>query len=234
MGFETELAMRVLTDYTQWYDGIFDAEPPVFHRQAFTSGGLSKRRQFALFESLGWRTPMHGLVRDLARRLGAPLAGQAPPREAWDQVRLVVYLDELAHRGEGKALLPLAEACERYPHCYASVFHAAAVPATVYRLVRFGRWGGWILQSGPVEAWRSNRDDTERVLVLQRTDAANPIPRVLWAVDFIAGPEGLLALDFNTAPDLEVLGETGALTVRDVADELRWAASAAPEHLRQF
>ncbi len=58
--------------------------------------------------------------------------------------------------------------------------------------------------------------------------------RVLWAVDFIPSAEGLLAVDFNTAPDLTALGESGLLTAKEVRAELEAAALISPACMAQF
>lgn len=226
--------MRLVTDYRQWYDGIFNEAPPVFHRQAFTAGGLTKRRQFALFESLGLRVPRHGTVRELVAQLASASLGFPPPPEALADLRLVVYLDELAHRGEGKQLLPLNEAAAAYPERYGAVFHPPQTTGKAWRLARLGRLSFWLEQQARSGDWRSNRDDSERLLGRCRTDAPNPIPRALWAIDFVVSPDGLLAVDFNTAPDLAILGETGALAPSEVADELAWVSQTHPEQLAQF
>ena len=226
--------MQLLTDYHQWYDGIFDAEPPVFHRQAFSRGGLSKRQQFALFESLSLSVPRHGVVRELAAVLTAPALDCPLPPEAVAEVRVVVYVDELAHGGRGKRLLPLAEALASCPDAYGSLFHPSAAGARAVRLARFGRLAFWLEQRGQTGDWRSNREDSERVLSRCRTGSPNPIPRVLWAIDFVASAVGLLAVDFNTAPDLTTLGESRVLEPGEVAEELAWVQRAHPEHLRQF
>ncbi len=226
--------MQLLTDYSQWYDGSFDGTPPLFERHAFTRGGLPKRGQFRLFESLGLGVPRHGLVRELAAVLAPELLGLRVPTEIQTDLQLVVYLDELAHRGEGKRLLPVTEALQSYPEHYASVFHPPAGAAVTFRLVRLGRLAFWLRQEGQGDAWRSNRRDSERVLCRQAASLPNPIPRVLWAIDFLSTPHGLLAIDFNTAPELSTLGESGLLEPGEVAAELNHAAQLHPAHLRQF
>jgi len=226
--------MQLLTDYQQFYDGIFDDRPPVFHRMAFTRGGLDRRAQFRLFASLGLLAPPHGTVTELQerfRRSGPPLEW---PEEVARDVWCVVYTDELAHRGEGKVLVPLGEAVQRYPGCFASLYVAPASEPVAFRHVRFGRLAYWLRQSGARAGWQSNRADEEQVLSQRRVAGTNPVPRVLWAIDLIPSPNGLLAVDFNTAPDLTTLGETGALTNAEAQAELELAAAEDPRQLAQF
>jgi hypothetical protein len=226
--------MQLLTDYQQFYDGIFDGRPPVFHRMAFTRGGLDKRAQFRLFAALGLPAPPHGTVIELQERFRRAGPALAWPQEVTRDVWCVVYTDELAHRGEGKTLVPLSEAAERHPACFASLFVAPASEPVAFRHVRFGGLAYWLRQSGARGAWRSNRADEEQVLAKCRVAGPNPVARALWAIDFIPSPNGLLAVDFNTAPDLATLGETGALTNAEALAELELAAAEDPRQLAQF
>jgi hypothetical protein len=226
--------MQILTDYQQWYDAVFDGHCPVFHRTAFTRGGLSKRAQFQLFHTLGLPTPRHGSVSDLAQHLSHPLTGLRAPASVLEEIRCIVYHDEFAHRGEGKELLPLSAALEQFPTQFASLYHASSTGAVAFRLARLGQLVFWLRQESAVSDWRSNRQERETVLSREVAIEPNPIPRVLWAIDFILGPEGLLAVDFNTAPDLTTLGETDALSPPDVLAELNRAAQENPDALRQF
>lgn len=225
--------MRLRTDFGQWYDSIFDGTGPEFERMAFTRGGLPKREQFALFARLGLRSPPHGTVRDLAAGTGMPRAWGFP-EAAWRQeVEVIVYVDELQHGGNGKLKLPLATALVSHPEHYASLFVPLAHPALSLRHVRFGGLGFWLRQQGG-EDWRSNRADQETVLARFRCDEPNPLPRALWAIDFLPAADGLLAIDFNTAPDLATLGEAGAVTAAELHDELTKVAQSTPAALRQF
>jgi hypothetical protein len=225
--------MKLRTDYPQWYDQAFDGTGPEFQRMAFTRGGLSKREQFALFDRLGLRSPPHGLVRELAARTCLSEGWQLPCAAWTAEVEAVVYLDELQHGGNGKVKLPLAQALANHPDYYASLFVPLANPAVILRHVRFGRLGLWLRQQGG-EDWRSNRADRETVVGRSAHAEPNPLPRVLWAIDFLPAADGLLAIDFNTAPDLTTLGEAGVVTTAEFLAELQFAAAAAPESLRQF
>jgi hypothetical protein len=226
--------MRLLTDYPQWYDSIFDDQPPPFERFAFKRGGLTKTAQFRLFQSLGLKTPPFGSVERLAQELDGPIAGAQPPQLLSSELKCVVYLDELGHAGSGKALLNLHEARSQHPQVNASLFVPTVPPALVIRLVRFGQWAFWIRQQGSPTDWRSNLNDTETVLDKHRCREPNPIPRALWAIDFLPTQLGLLAIDFNTAPQLVTLGENGWLSPSEVRAELTEVAARAPDQLKQF
>ncbi len=226
--------MQLLTDHEQWYDVLFDGTGPVFHRMAFTRGGLSKRQQFALLETMGHRTPAHGPAAALRARLAltSNRAGTFPA--AADVVRCVVYHDELAHRGEGKEVMRLGEAARHFPDKLVAVFHEPPEPGLSFRFIRLGHLGFWQRQQSQSGDWRSNQRDDETVLERQTLSVPQPVARVLWAVDFIPSAEGLLAVDFNTAPDLTALGESGLLTAKEVRAELEAAALISPACMAQF
>lgn len=226
--------MQLITDHEQFYDTVFDRSGPEFHRLAFTRGGLTKKAQFALFESLGLQTPPHGSISELAERLQTGLEARAVSAALSAHYQCVVYGDELAHRGEGKELLTFIEAQSRDPETFASIFIPQNGPPVSFRLIRFGRLIFWTRQQGENGAWRSNQRDEETFLGRGFAQGANPIARVLWAIDFIPGPLGLLAVDFNTAPELTTLSQCGALAPNEALAELVFAAEHAPEHLKQF
>jgi len=225
--------MKLLTDYPQWYDTLFDGVGDEFQRVAFAPGGLSKRRQFALFERLGLQTPPHGIVADLAGARHQPPGSVLDARHWIREVQAVVYLDELAHAGTGKVKLPLAEALAEHAGAYASLFIPHPAGAVTFRQVRFGRREFWLRQQG-AEDWRSNHRDRETILAASLTSLPNPLPRVLWAIDYLPSATGLLAIDFNTAPDLATLGSEAAATVDELHEELERAAREQPASLRQF
>jgi hypothetical protein len=227
--------MRLIADYPQYYDTVFDGQGPLFHRMAFGRGGLSKREQFALFEKLNLATPPHGTVAELAARHPPPRVWDVSLAPWWaETVQLVVYEDEYAHGGAGKQRIPLGRAAERHAGVFASLYIPPAGNAINFRYARLGRIGIWLRQEGGEGEWRSNRRDTETVLTRHRHQEALPLPRALWAIDFIPSPAGLLAIDFNTAPDLDILGESRTLAPEEVVEELAFAANQNPESLRQF
>ncbi len=226
--------MRLATDYDQWYDGIFSGQGPVFSRMAFTKGGLPKRAQFDLFNKMQLATPPHGLVSELAERIRIPILGENAPGEWAEDLKCLVYLDECAHRGEGKTVLSLADACCQYPGHFASLFVPIPGGPVAFRMVRFGRLAFWLRQEGQPGNWQSNFLDQETVLRKWTPNSNNPIPRVLWAIDFLPTPFGLLAVDFNTAPQLVTLGEEKSLAEDEIRAELAFAGQNYPDHLNQF
>jgi hypothetical protein len=225
--------VNLITDYPQFYDAIFDGSGLCFHRMAFSRGGLSKRQQFDLFESLGFRTPPHGTVAALCEGWRDVSKGIRLPEVA-AHIEYVVYLDEFAHRGEGKVLLGVEQALERHAGQFASVYIQPHGPPTAYRLVRFGQLTFWLRQVSAGGDWRSNTRDQETLLSKANAEDPNPIRRVLWAIDFVPSAFGLLAVDFNTAPELSTLGETGALSAGEVMRQLEIASASDPVSLAQM
>lgn len=224
--------MRLRSDHVQWYDGIFDGRGPTFHRVAYEPGGLAKREQLALFDRLGLSTPPHGIIRELAR---TRVPWGCDPALWQREVECVVYEDEHLHRGLGKHKMTLADAVALHPDRYASLFIASGARATSFRHVRFGRIGIWLRYVARPGEWRTNVDaEEEEVVGVARDLEPAPIPRVLWAIDFVPSVLGLLALDFNTAPELRALGESGLVRDDELHEELKRAAAERPEHLAQL
>jgi hypothetical protein len=228
--------MQLLTDHPQFYDGIFDRHGPVFHRLAFTRGGLDKPAQFELFHRLGLATPPHGTPVQLARNYTRTCDHLHPPASIPNSALCIVYLDTLAHRGQGKQLLTLDQAQQQCPNAFASMFVPQPGPPAAYRYARLGRLGFWLKQHSTTADWRSNVQDHEDILASlpSQPEPKHPIPRVLWAIDFIPSPAGILAVDFNTAPDLDSLGENHALDPDTVRQELNHCAEHHPNALAQF
>lgn len=227
--------MRLITDYPQYYDAIFDGTGPEFHRMAFGRGGLSKRAQFELFERLGLATPPHDTVAELAARFPAPQVWGSSLDPWWGEtVELVVYEDEFAHGGGGKNRMPIGKAVQEFPQAFASLYIPPARAAINFRHVRIGRIGIWLRQEGGAGEWRSNRQDTEKILVRSYHPESFPVPRAMWAIDFIPAAFGLMAIDFNTAPELSTLGETSTVSALEILSELTYCGSKNPASLQQF
>lgn len=227
--------MRLITDYSQYYDAIFDGAGPEFHRLAFGRGGLSKRAQFELFERLGLAVPPHGTVADLALRFSPPRIWGSSLDPWWGEtVELVVYEDEFAHGGKGKNRMPIGKAAQECPQAFASLYIPPARAAINFRHVRIGRIGIWLRQEGAAGEWRSNQRDSEKILVRSFHSESFPVPRVMWAIDFIPAPSGLMAIDFNTAPELSTLGDTSAITSEEILQELTYSDNKYPGSLQQF
>ena len=132
-----------------------------------------------------------------------------------DDTRVVVYIDPLAHGGQGKALLRLWHARERFPEAYASVFEERAVSsfgvAVSWRLLCLGERRIWVCYTarntrrGAPPPWMSNVADEVRVRTELVPDDLRKLrlPFPAWSVDWVQGEGGkLLAMDLNTAPDL--------------------------------
>jgi hypothetical protein len=179
---------------------------------------LTKRMQFARLRELGWRTPQHGLVREIAG--WDPHDGRARAHG------LVVYSDELAHSGDGKMLLPSDKALAQYPDSFASSYvgYFGYPEGPTHKQPRSTRYlfigtRCWILHYRSPERgeWRSNCGDGVEIEVEGETQVPwaagfGFMPRMLegvplYAVDTVTDTCGLAyAVDLNTAPQIRGTG----------------------------
>lgn len=205
------MRVKLVSDFVDYYDHWFDREGEVFRR--VSSDGMSRRQMLAYLNSLGLKTPPFGTVRELWSRYG----------ELDRQIlSVVVYLDETAHRGEGKIKLPVAEAVRRYPDHLATVYIPSTPQGAVsWRYLQVGAKVFWLeYASGD---WRSNYGGVEiRVLSREKDGYHSKIHLPLFAVDFVAA-ERLYAVDFNVAPQVRGTGVEKLLPAREAAESIKEA-----------
>jgi len=223
--------MKLITDYVEAYDALFDGEGLVFERTAYERGGLSKRQCFELFEKLAIPTPFHGTVKSMKEhRARNILAGLWPEEHnPW----IVVYQDEYGHYGEGKLKVRLMEAED-------SLYSSEFIPTTdadqgsiSYRMVRFGGLEYWLRYTS--KDWRSNIDYSGLVISRRAGLPLFPgIDRILWGVDFLPSNRGLLAMDFNTCPYFDIIGKAYPEDRALYMDILEETAELRPAYLKQF
>lgn len=204
-------ALRLQTDYLDYYDHWFDLDGEVFRR--VSSDGMNRREMLEYLSSLGLRTPPFGAVRELWER------EDDFRRQFWD---VIVYLNERAHRGEGKVKLPMAEAVQRYPEHFASLY----IPSTPQRAIswRYLQIGDKIFWLEYASAdWRSNYGEVEIKVLSRERDGYHPkIHFPLFAIDFILA-DHLYAVDFNIAPQIRGTGVEELLPAREAAESIKKA-----------
>ena len=203
-----EVAIR--SDFLDYYDHAFayrygKDNPFLWDRFADGDFGLCRSLAFEHMEKLGFNVVKHGLVKDLCAEL---LEGKITD----NLIDLIVYIDSVAHRGEGKVKMPVHEALRKYPDRLASQ-HIPSVPgpgSMSYRYLCIGRRGYLLRYSNP-DDWRSNYGPNVTVEVLGCLGDLSPEKLIacrypMFAVDLIPCGKKLMAVDFNTAPGLKGTG----------------------------
>ncbi len=214
--------MKLVSDFWDYYDIAFDGLGKEFRR--VTTDGPTRREMFSLLEQYGFRTPPHGLVKDVSGMW-------------WDLEnrwvrQVVMYENETVHRGEGKTLihehrlrwdgcLTRIPALDRLHNLYCSAYVGSypPKPGLSWRLLQVGKRRFWIEYQAE-EDWRSNVGDGDITLLGEEDPfACGKLPYPLYAVDFVIGKEAY-AIDLNIAPGVRGTGVERLLTPREFVTEL--------------
>lgn len=180
--------MKLKSDFTDWYDHMFDGKGYELNRMASNST-THRRELFWNLEQCGYPTPKHGTYEDLYK-------------QGYDG-DFVLYKDPYAHRGEGKCL------SGRYSCLLPEVYCSQRIPTDGARSIRH-LWIGSFrveLEYSSDHAWMSNVGDVDIELVSYSWSQSRPkaikyLPLV--AIDFVRHIESdfLFAIDFNSAPGI--------------------------------
>lgn len=218
--------MKLISDFYDWYDWECSGNGPVLNRIA-GQRSLSKKQQFEIIENLGYKTPPHGILKDI-KEFGA----WNKDERKWNDWA-VVYIDEYAHCTEGKVLVGLKNGVYNNPHygnlnvsptmgcdsnaeilakkyyeSYASLhigkqFASKERPSVSIRRLQMGDYVFWIEYHG-YESWMSNYGDGDCFVIgYEREEPKLKLP--LYAIDFVIGKE-MYGVDFNTAPGTKGTG----------------------------
>lgn len=217
------MKLRLLSGFTDYYDHWFDLDAEHTLRR-YGTDGLDRFCQLHLMERNGLKVPAYGTVKQL---LGPPARYGAPemrvPRLSKKAQKLVIYTNVRAHCTEGKVLVSLDEAMEKYPDCLATEY-IADCPGYSWRYLQMGMHGFW-LECISTEDWRSNYGDGSWE-VIGREEGWGPKPFCLklplFAIDFVIGDE-LYAVDFNVAPGVRGTGVDRLLAPKPAADSIKEA-----------
>lgn len=203
--------VQLLSDFLDYYDHWFDLEGEMFRR--VSSDGMGRREMLQYLSSLGLKTPPFGTVRELWE------SQDDFYRQIWD---VVVYLDERAHRGEGKVRLPMADAVRQYPERFATLYiPSTPLVAVSWRYLQVGDKVFWLEYASA--DWRSNYGKVEIKVLSRERDGYHPKIRLpLFAVDFVVA-DRLYAVDFNIAPQIRGTGVEDLLPAREAAESLKEA-----------
>lgn len=204
--------MRLESDFTDWYDFAFSKTGPLFRRMS--KGGPTRSLVFRWLAAHGYQVPIHGKVSEVF--LMKPNLTQEP---VYEKRQVVVYLDERAHRGEGKVLLPIRDAYTKHPDSLCSLYCPSydSHESVSYRLLQIGDRRWW-LRYRSFGNWQSNHGEGDIHCYGELTKQwAIPLP--LYAIDFVQAHDGsYLAIDFNKAPGLQFTGLEKSIQGGEIVD----------------
>lgn len=199
------MKLALKTDFWDYYDAHFDLDGDVFER--ISGGGMSRRGMFSFLREHGYVTPQHGIVGSL---------GMHPAN------KVVVYLDEHKHQGDGKELMTYEEALERFPDQYGCQYIPSEVNgmSETWRYLQLGDQSVWLRYRSD-DPWRSNCGDVN-IEVISHHISGKPIrmDRVLYAIDFV-GTNIKYAVDYNEAPGLHRTGLEEIYRPKEVVDHIK-------------
>lgn len=194
--------MKLVSDFHQWYDYIFDGQGPTFERLMFPKVPMGKERQLQEILNRGWEAPMW---------IEKTRVTQPP----WF-FPLVVYTDPNAHCGEGKVLVERYSEWRLLPHLHglpAVAFFEESYGVS-WRRLQIGRTVLW-LEYRSTDDWRSNCGQSSCTLI-GREKAERDLKYPMHAIDFALGDE-LHGIDFNTAPGIPL----GVISASEILEELQ-------------
>lgn len=180
---QTKVALR--TDFHDYYDHYFDLQGMIFER--FSYQGMQRKSMLDFLSDVGFDTPLYGTVQEVYDQI-----------DDIDFLEVVVYLDQMAHQGEGKIKIPMRQAITEYPDHLCSVYIPPKTgQVRSLRYLQVGNKRFW-LKYASKDDWRSNYGDVEIEVLTQVKDGYHAkIHYPLFAIDFIANTNELMAVDFN-------------------------------------
>jgi len=215
------MKIKLKSDFIDYYDHWFDREGQIFERMS--RSGMSRREMFDFFGKIGLETPPHGTPKQVFNTLSdyEKEMESLAQKSTMNLVDVVVYLDEFAHRGEGKILIPLMKAIKEYPDTLCSrYFPTLPIGASSLRYLQIGDKIFWLRYTS--NDWRSNCGDVNIEVLAQEKDGFHPrIDLPLFAVDFILGPNCFFAIDFNTAPGVKETGVEDILSAKEAVAAIK-------------
>ncbi|NLV22953.1 MAG: hypothetical protein GXY49_13400 [Syntrophomonadaceae bacterium] len=218
------MQVKLKSDFHDYYDHWFDFDGIPFER--YLRQGRGRRAALEFLSAIGVKTPPYGTPREVMNQTYPRLLEreQELQKDSKYLLSVVIYLDENAHRGEGKVLMPLYQASDKYPNYLCSLFIPPLPGKSVsMRYLQIGKKGFWLRYTSR-DDWRSNCGNVEIEIIKQEEDAYHPqIHYPLFAIDYIANTEELLAVDLNVSPGVKGTGIEEILSGKEVVDLIREA-----------
>jgi hypothetical protein len=188
---------KLKSDFRDYYDHAFAGNmmPADYVFNRMSANEIDRKSQFDILKN-DFIIPMmivrHGIVKDWDTKIYREL--------------VVVYVDLLSHRGEGKILTTIEDAKEKYPDCLCSKYwggHNMIAKST--RHLQIGN-RAWNLTYTGYGSWMSNNAP---VIDIGNIYEVKPFEQecgnkyyAMFAIDFVFK----MAVDFNTSPGLKGTG----------------------------
>ena len=217
------MKIKLVSNFRDYYDYWFDLEGDVEFKRIST-GGMSRPDMLKYLSSHDIPTPFYGYVKEFTREID-PMYH--------DLIKVIVHTNPNTHWGEGKELMTLEEAAEKYPDSFITFYEDTGRPAESIRDLYIG---GRVfrMRYKSDDSWRSNVGNVEIGIIsrwpLHRElkDIGKEYP--LFAIDYVSRqrrgmePTNMpwyVAVDFNEAPGLKGTGIENILDATEVVDLIR-------------
>jgi len=229
------------SDFRDYYDEELHDPTATKVFKRLSKSGMPRSEMLKYMNDVGLNTVPHGFVKNLYEKYYKSKNEKKNNPES--MLGLVVYVDESAHRGEGKELLHYEEALEKYPNHYASVYmNNLNLTKSSFRHLQIGK-KSYLLRYSSKDKWRSNFGNNISIYLRKVNDDKQyffkKIRYPLFALDFVLIKDISYFMDFNISPqcpdvikyfDITKIDEIGkkcyfkdCLTAKDAAKSLKEA-----------
>jgi len=190
------IKLSLKSDFRDYYDVWFNREDEtdnIFER--YSNSGMNRLGMFGYLRTHGFRVVDYGYVKNFYR--------------LDKDMDVVVYTDINTHRGEGKELMSIKDAMDKYSECLCSKYYKVCddYDAISSRALQIGDKCISLIYKNNGD-WRSNVGQNVDVKIIRVDNNSynsifNYIDYPLFAIDFVEDLMGnFLACDFNIAPGL--------------------------------
>lgn len=197
--------------YDHWFDRIYTPEVHLtFNRKSI---GVTPRLELLDYMSseLGLAVPEFGTVKEVANRL----------RLFDSATYLVVYTDDMKHRGDGKEKVSLKSALKRFPNKPCSLYLPPDEKSKSYRLLSIGRNTTYLMSYQSTHSWKSNVGEVGVKMVDGVVPLVSSPHYPLFSIDFVVSNGIPYAVDFNSAPGIGGTPVEEVLEGQEIVKEIK-------------
>lgn len=229
------------SDFTDYYDHAFDKASAdqlndnadtlhVIRRN--TTDFIPRTNWFLDMSEKGVSVIPYGEAKFIKEHLTKDIKGfernKSVINKILDQTELVVYLDEYKHQGEGKEVMTLRKAANRFPNHLASLyFKTRPVGSRSIRYLKIAdRY--FFIEYISYSDWRSNYGDGEinllddRGVLTKEELTSAPFQHIpMYAIDFVEYNDVMFAVDFNLSPKISGTGVDKILSPTEIYNSMK-------------